>query len=120
MPSTIRNFPVIITATHDHSWNEGLGRLYEPFEDDEEKYIYSVLHIEASVNIPHGQVGFYPLTAMKVEIARQSGLILTDAQGDQSGFEHPDASPCESLDKAIQHLQKHLHLQSEETLHVVS
>ncbi len=79
MPTTVRNYPVIITAPHDYLWNEGLGRLYDPFEDDEEKYVYSVLHIEASVNVPHRQVGYYPLTSMTLETARKSGLILTDA-----------------------------------------
>ena len=120
MSTTVRNYPVIITAPYNHLWNEGLGRLYEPFEDDEEKYVYSVLHIEAAVNVLHRQVGYYPLTSVTVEVARKSGLVLTNAQGDQSGFGRPDASPCESLDKAIQHIQKHLHLQSKETTHAVS
>ena len=60
MPTTVRNYPVIITAIHNHLWNEGLGRLYEPFEDDEEKYVYSVLHIEAVGECPSWTSGILP------------------------------------------------------------
>ena len=113
----IRKYPVIISATHDKRWDAGLGRLYDPFEESEEGYLYSILHVEASVNIPHGQCGYYPITSATVDSARKNGLVLTDGQGNQCGFDRPESRPYGSLDKAIQHLEKKMQLQSEEVPH---
>src|SRR2546428_724659 len=100
----ITTYPVIITA-RDQAWTNGLGKLYEPFEEDETYDIYAVLHIAARTNIPHGKTGYYLLISTTVQEARQSGLILTDADGDQYGFEYPQAGPYSSLSEAISQIQ---------------
>ncbi len=100
----IVSYPVIITA-RDQVWTDGLGSLYEPFEDDEIYDVYSVLQIAARTNIPHGKTGYYLLTSTTVQEARRSGLILTDGEGDQYGFEYPQAGPFRSLGEAIGQIQ---------------
>jgi hypothetical protein len=100
----ITNYPVIISA-RDQAWANGLGKLYEPFEEDETYDVYSVLHIAARTNVPHGKIGYYLLTSLTVQEARQHGLILTDADGDQYGFAYPQAGPASSLGEAIRGIQ---------------
>jgi hypothetical protein len=100
----ITHCPVIITA-RDQAWTNGVGMLYEPFEEDETYDVYSVLHIAARTNIPHGKTGYYLLTSTTVQVAKQGGLILIDADGDQYGFEYPQAGPYSSLGEAISGIQ---------------
>ncbi|SRR6266567_582079 len=100
----IANYPVIITA-RDQAWTNRLGKLYDLFEEDETYDVYSVLHVAARANIPHGKIGYYLLISTTVQEARQSGLILTDADGDQYGFAYPQAGPYGSLGEAISGIQ---------------
>lgn len=97
-------YPVIITTT-DQAWTDGFGRLYEPFEDEETYEDYAVLHIAVRSDVPHGRIGYYLLNSTTMQEARHSGLILTEASGDQLGFEYPPADPYRSLAEAIGQIQ---------------
>jgi hypothetical protein len=99
----IPSYPVIITSRHP-SWTNGIGRLLEPYEEDETFYVYSVLHIAARTDVAHRTTGYYLLPSTTVEEARQAGVILTTAEGDQCGFEYP-RGPFGSLTQAISQIQ---------------
>jgi hypothetical protein len=75
--SATPSYPVIILSPKNQEWHEGVGRLFDLF-DNSNSYcgIYSVLHIEASCNIPHGHTGYYLLTSVQVKIAEEQGLLL--------------------------------------------
>lgn len=103
----IHSYPVIITANKKKDWHEGIGQLYEPFEETD-YFMYSILHIMASSNIAHGQTGYYILLTAKIQEAEHHGLILTDAQGDRYGFRIPNDPPCASLEDAILTIQKNI------------
>jgi hypothetical protein len=103
--SATPSYPVIILSPKNQEWHEGFGRLFDLF-DDSHNYcgIYSVLHIEASGNIPHGRIGYYLLTSVQVKIAEEQGLLLV-SQKDSTGYLLPKYGPVGSLEEAIQQVQ---------------
>lgn len=103
--SATPSYPVIILSPKNQEWHEGFGRLFDLF-DDSNSYcgIYSVLHIEACSNIPHGRIGYYLLTSVQVKIAEEQGLLLVSAR-DSTGYLLPKYGPCGSIEEAIQQVQ---------------
>src|SRR5947209_2520321 len=103
--SATPSYPVIILSPKHQEWHEGFGRLFEVFDDSHSyRGIYSVLHIEASCNIPHGCTGYYLLTSVQVKIAEEQPLLLV-SEGYSTGYLLPKYDPCGSLEEAIQQVQ---------------
>src|SRR5690348_6528731 len=88
----IPDYPMIITA-EDPAWTDGFERLFEPLEEDETFYVYSVLYIAARTDVQHGIISYYPLLSTIVEEARRTGMIPTNAEGTCVALNIPRQAP---------------------------
>lgn len=101
MAATVLNYLVLLTANEaarKAAWRDGYGRLFLPFNGEEEGCDFAILQVSEGNNAPNGQPGYYLVETTR---PRDADLLLMDPQGDSTGLKLPEQPVTASLDAAL-------------------